>query len=163
MQVLGFDFAGEFHSVGFWGEAAFFFPEEIKSGPIVILSDEEYLKYTLGADYSFKNGIYLEAQFVHGFFTERGKGQLNNFLIGKIERKFLNDELSLSLAGSFETKDIQNLKNSQGGGLVPEISYRPIDNLELTLGVYLFWGDRETLYGRWKDQDQVNLKVRLSF
>lgn len=146
--------------MGFWGEVALFFPEEIKSGSDIILSDEPYLKYTLGMDYTFRGGIYLEAQFVHGFFTERGRGNLNNFLIAKIEKKYLNDELTLSLAGSLEAKDIGE---SYGTSIFPEVSYRPRDNLELTAGVYIFNGKSGTLLGSLSDQDQVSLRVKMNF
>lgn len=159
---MGADFAGDFRSVGFWGEVALFFPEEIKSGSDIILSDEPYLKYTLGMDYTFRGGIYLEAQFVHGFFTERGRGNLNNFLIAKIEKKYLNNELTLSLAGSLEAKDT-DIEESYGTSLFPEVSYRPRDNLELTAGVYIFNWRSGTLLGSLSDQDQVTLQVKMNF
>ena len=163
MQVVGFDFAGEFRSVGFWGEVALFFPEEIKSGQDVILSNEPYLKYTFGIDYTFENNIYLEAQYVHGFFTERGRGNLSNFLLVSIERKFLNDDLTLSLSGGPGAKDLDEIKDSYGTSLIPEISYRPYDNLELTMGIYLFEGKSGTLFGNLKDQDQLYFEIRRSF
>ncbi len=163
MQVLGFDFSGEFRSVGFWGELALFFPEEINIGPMEVLSDEPYLKYTLGMDYTFKTGIYLEAQYVHGFFTETGRGNLNDFLIAEIERKFLNDDLTLTLVGGLEVQDLEDIRDSYGTALVPEVSYRPLDNLELTLGWYLFDGKNGTLLGGIRDQDQVYFEVKYSF
>jgi TPR repeat protein len=38
------------------------------------------------ADYTFRSGTYLNAQFMHGFFHERGKGNLNDYLIIAAER-----------------------------------------------------------------------------
>lgn len=32
-------------------------------------------------DYTFKNGIYLEIQYVHNFFIKRGRENLNDYLI----------------------------------------------------------------------------------
>ncbi len=113
-------------------------------------------------DYTFRNRIYLEAQFVHGFFTERGRGNLNNFLIAKIEKTYLNDELTLSLAGSLEAKDT-DIEESYGTSILPEVSYRPRDNLELTAGVYIFNGKSGTLLGSLSDQDQVSLRVKMNF
>lgn len=164
MQVLGFDFSGEFRSLGFWGETAMFFPEEVKSGTDVILSNDPYFKHTFGVDYTFKNGVYLETQYVHGFFTERGRGNLHDYLIVSVERKFLNDDLKLSLGGALEAKDIRgNVQDNYGTGLFPEISYRPVDNVELTLGAFLLNGKEGTLFGSWKDLDQVYFKTKLSF
>jgi hypothetical protein len=163
MQVLGLDFAGEFRSVGFWGETALTFPEEIKIGPNVLLSDEPYLKYTIGMDYTFKNGIYLEAQYAHGFFIERGKGNLSHLLLVNIERNFLNDDLTLSLYGGPAVEDLDNLKDSYGTILVPEASYRPYDNLELSMRLYLFDGKSGTLFGNLKNHDQISFEVKRSF
>ncbi|NOX97166.1 MAG: hypothetical protein GXO98_03715 [Nitrospirae bacterium] len=164
MQVVGFDFAGEFRSLGFWGEMAMFFPEEVKSGTDVMLSNDSYLKHTFGVDYTFKNGIYLETQYVHGFFTERGRGNLHDYLIVSVDRKFLNDDLKLSLGGALEVKDIRgNIQDSYGTGLFPEISYRPTDNVELTLGAFLSDGKKGTLFGSWKDWDQVYFKMKVNF
>lgn len=145
MQVRGFDFAGEFRFVGFWGELALFFPDEIRIGPTVLLSDEPFFKYTFGTDYTFRNEVYLQAQFVHGFFTERGKGNLNDFLIRKVEKKFLKNERTLTLGGGLEVKDLGDIDDNCGTALIPDVSYRPLDNVELTLGWYLFGGKNGTL------------------
>ncbi|MCK4584701.1 hypothetical protein KAU13_04730, partial [candidate division WOR-3 bacterium] len=63
MQVVGFDYAGELSSIGLWGEVAVFLTEEVKMeiempnpfdplNPTIqdttILSDEPYVKFTLG-------------------------------------------------------------------------------------------------------------------
>ncbi len=163
IQVGGFDFAGEFRSVGFWGEVAMFFPEEIESGPRVILSDDPYVKSTFGADYTLKNGVYIQAQYVHGFFTERGKGELNDFLIATIERRLLNDDLMISMNGAMEAEDVENLRDSYGVGLFPEMEYRLVTNVKFTIGAFLFAGKRGTLFGRLKESDQVFFKTTVSF
>jgi hypothetical protein len=163
IQVVGLDFAGEFSAIGLWGEGALFFPEEVKSDTDVVLSNDPYLKYTFGVDYTFRNGIYIEAQYVHGFFTERGRGNLHDYLVASLERKFLNDDLKLSIGGALEVKDIENVKEGNGTGLFPEISYHPIDDLELTAGAFLLWGEKETLFGGWRDLDQVYFKTKFSF
>ncbi len=164
IQVVGFDFAGELSSLGLWGETALFFPEEIKSGSDIMLSNDPYLKWTFGMDYTFKNGVYLETQYVHGFFTERGRGNLHDYLIISVDRKFLNDDLKLSLGGALEAKDIRgNVQGNYGTGLFPEISYRPTDNVKLTLGAFLSDGKKGTLFGSWKDWDQVYFKMKVNF
>lgn len=163
IQVLGFDFAGEFRSVGFWGETALFFPEEIKIGSNVILSDEPYLKFTFGMDYTFNNGIYLEVQYTRGFFTEKGRDDLTDFLLLRIEKNFYNDDMTLSLSGGPGAKDLNEIKDSYGIALVPEISYRPYDNLELSMGMYLFDGEAGNFFGNLKDQDQFYFELRHSF
>jgi hypothetical protein len=163
IQVLGFDLAGEFRSVGFWGEMALFFPEEIKVGPNVLLSDQPYLKYTIGLDYTFKNRVYLEAQYVHGFLTERGRGNLSNFIMVTLERKFLNDDLTLSMSGGMSIKSWDKIKDTFGTLFIPEISYRTFGSLELSLSLYLFDGKSGTLLGNMKDMDQIVFEIKRSF
>ncbi len=163
IQVLSFDLAGEFRSVGFWGEMALFFPEEIKIGPNVLLSDQPYLKYTIGLDYTFKNCVYLEAQYVHGFLTERGRGNLSNFIMVTLERKFLNDDLTLSMSGGMSVKSWDKIKDTFGTLFIPEISYRTFGSLELSLSLYLFDGKSGTLLGNMKDMDQIVFEIKRSF
>jgi hypothetical protein len=163
MRAVGFDFAGETHSVGVWGEAALFFPQEVKSGTTLKLSDEPFFKYTLGADYTFKSGIYLETQYVHGFFTERGRENLHDYLIVGTEKRFLNDELTLSLNCVLEGKDIGNLKENYGIVILPEVIYRPFSNLEFSLGAYVLNGKKGTLVGGWRDLDQAYVKIKIDF
>lgn len=100
---------------------------------------------------------------MHGFFTERCKGNLNDFLAAKIERNFLNDELGLTLVGALEAMDVGNIKDSYGIVLFSELNYRPVDNLELTFGVYFFGGKGGSLFGHLKESDQMTLKAEYSF
>lgn len=142
---------------------ALFFPEEIKIGSSVFLSDQPYLKYTIGLDYTFKNRVYLEAQYVHGSLTERGRGNLSNFIMVTLERKFLNDDLTLSMTGGMSVKSWDKIEDTFGALFSPEASYRPFDNLELSLSLYLFDGKSGTLLGNLKDRNQIVFEIRRSF
>ncbi|NIS69444.1 MAG: hypothetical protein GTO12_10990, partial [Proteobacteria bacterium] len=97
------------------------------------------------------------------FFTERGKGELNDFLIATIERRFLNDDLMISMKGAMEVEDVENLRESYGVGLFPEMEYRLVTNVKFTIGAFLFAGKRGTLFGRLKESDQVFFKTTLNF
>jgi len=178
LHTVGIDCAGELYSIGFWGEIALFLPEEVRMrmempnpvdplNPIIqdttILSDDPYVKYTLGGDYTFKNGIYINAQWMHGFFTERGRDNLEDYVMVRIEKKFKNDEINLALAGGLEIKDIKDLKENYGTVIIPEVSYAPTDNVELSLGAFFLGGKTGTLFYTWKEQDQIYLKAEVSF
>ncbi len=178
IQAVGFDCAGELYSVGLWGETAVFLPEEVKMemeipnpmdplNPIVqdttILSDEPYVKFTLGGDYTFKNGIYINAQWMHGFFTEGGEDNLEDYCLAGIEKKFKNDEIKATLAGVLEIKDIEDIEENYGTAIIPEVSYAPTDNVNLSFGAFFLDGKPETLFGSWKEQDQIYLKTEVSF
>jgi hypothetical protein len=185
LQAVGFDCAGELLSVGIWGETAVFLPEEVKMNiempnpldplhPIIqdttILTDEPYVKFTIGGDYTFKTGIYINVQWMHGFFTERGKDNLEDYLMAGIEKKLMNDEIKVGVSGGVEIKDIEDIaedvesaKENCGTAIVPEVSYMPTDNVKLLVGAFLLDGKPGTLFGGWKDQDQIYVKTEVCF
>lgn len=177
LNVIGADLAGEFFSIGFWGEGAIFLPDEesvlliTAPGPQgtpqtekqTMLKDEAYFKYTVGLDYTFKGGIYINAQYMHGFFHERGQENLQDYIIARVEKEFFNEELKVALNGGVEIKEFDDIKNNIGYIVVPELTLKPADNVEITLGTFLLDGKDRTLFGQWKDQDQAYLKVKVDF
>jgi len=186
IDVIGFDLAGELFTIGFWAEGAALFPgEEIQVAVqaedtnlqplidallpeegIVALKDQPYFKYTVGGDYTFKNGIYLNCQYMHGFFTEAGVDNLGNYFIGRAERKFLHDKIKPSFSGGLAAMALTSRKRFEDTltyFLVPEIQYLGIDNLEVTLGYFAIAGKKGTIFGSMTDQDQIYLKAKLSF
>ncbi len=185
LRVVGFDCAGELYSIGLWGEVAVFLPEEVKMrmempnpadplNPIIqdttVLSDEPYIKFTVDGDYTSETGIYINAQWMHGFFTERGKDNLEDYIMVGIEKKFKNDEIKVAIAGGLEIKDIEDIvenieeiEENYGTVIIPEISYAPTDNVKLLLGAFFLDGKPGTLFGTWEKQDQIYFKTEVSF
>lgn len=163
LQAVGMDFATEYRSVGYWAEGAVFFPEEIKSKGDTILSNDPYFPLVVGVDYTFKSGIYLNAQYVHGFPTERGRSYLHDYLVMRLEKKFLNDELNISIGGAVETPNLDEAGEKIGAGFFPEIEYSPVDNLTFALGAYILGGKSSTLLGAYKTSDEVYFRMRIDF
>ena len=186
IDVIGFDLAGELFTVGFWAEGAVFMPDEetsaaivsdepliqalipdfIPGGKVEIRKDELYFKYTIGADYTFKNGIYLNGQFVHGFFTEAGEENLNNYFIARLEKSIFHSKVKLALAGGLASTRIMDwdaFQDTLAYFAVPDIQYLGIDNLEVDLGYFFLDGKPGTLFGGMTDYDQVYVKFKLSF
>lgn len=177
MQVIGADFAGAISSVGVWGEAALFLPEQVdmptylltpaglqEQATSVALDDEAYLKFVLGMDYTFESGWYIQTQFVHGFMHERGKDNLNDYVVGRIEKDFMNDEITIAPFGfALTVTDWDDAGNNYGVAGMPEISYRPADNVELTLGMVILEGKGDNMFSGMKDSDEVFFKAEVSF
>jgi len=177
LNVIGADLAGEFLSIGFWGEGAVFLPDEesvlsiTTPGPQgmpqtekqTVLKDEAYFKYTVGLDYSFKDGIYVNAQYMHGFFHERGRENLQDYIVARVEKEFFDEELKVALNGGVEIKQFDDIKNNIGYIITPELTLKPADSVEIALGTFLLDGKEGTLFGQWKDQDQTYLKVKTFF
>ncbi len=176
MQVIGADFAGQVSSVGVWGEGALFLPEKVDMPTYlqtpegvellqetVALDDEPYFKFVVGGDYNFKNGIYVNFQYMHGFFQERGE-ELNDYFVFRIEKDFLNDELLIApFGGALAITDWDDAGSNYGFVTNPEMTYYPADNIELILGVFLLDGKGDNMFSQIKDQDQVYFKAKVSF
>ncbi|HEC78400.1 MAG TPA: hypothetical protein ENI34_04565 [candidate division WOR-3 bacterium] len=174
MHILGMDMAGSIIDIGIWAEAAVFFPKEIEMvidlsalgmgiQDSIALADDPYVKYVIGADYTFKNGIYINGQYLHGFVHERGEGNLADYFIFSIEKKFFNEELKITTGGGAEIEDFSDFKNNYAYIFSPEIGYYPIDNTEIKIGIMLIDGTDNTTFGRVKESDEVYLKVNYSF
>ncbi|MEO0129051.1 MAG: hypothetical protein ABIL02_02310, partial [candidate division WOR-3 bacterium] len=174
VQIFGMDFAGAIGDIGIWGEGALFMPESVHyaidlsqlgMGVIdsLILDKKPYVKFVLGSDYTFKNGIYINLQYVHGFFQERSK-EIEDYILLGLEWKLFEDKLKLMpLAGGFEIKDFSDFKNNYAFVYAPEISYKPVENCELILGVRVIDGKEITNFGRLKQNDEFVFKVKYSF
>lgn len=188
IQVLGFDLAGAVGAVGVWGEAAIFYPEKVKTvidltnlgklnQELPIFSDS-YVKYLVGMDYTFKNGLYLNNQYAHGFPQEReikkledyaalypagAGGELEDYFILSLEYPTKDGKFKFPIACCLEVADFRNLKNNYAVVLSSGLIYYPATNTEITLTWQLIEGCATTTFGQFKDRDQLSLKIRYSF
>lgn len=175
LQILGADLAGEIKGLGFWAEAGLFFPEQIKMvidlsaigmGQIdsFVLEDKPYLKYVLGTDYTFRNGIYINCQYVHGFINERGNELLKDYLMLGMEWKLFGEKLKLMPVNlGVEIDDFKEFKDNYAIIYSPQVVYYPFDNTEISLGARLIDGKNTTTFGRAKDNDEAFVQVKFSF
>ncbi len=183
LDVLGLSFSGEIASVGFWGEVAYYIPESIKGsfslgmGPLFSfdLFEKGYFKYVLGFDYtlSIGNGLYINAQFLHGFFDERDYskeaerflgfrkgqffGEIENYILARAEYKLASDTVKISMGGLVELGD----KTSYA--LMPGLEVRLKDAVTLQAGMFLVSGDRETKFGSFRDDKIAFVSFKLDF
>ncbi len=171
-QIIGMDIAGAIEDVGIWAECAVFVPEEetytVMTSPDGVLTqlalgDDPYVKYVVGGDYTFRNGLYVNGQYLHGFFTDRGTDGLEDYFLIALERDFLRGELTVRLALAAEIADFEDVANRSAifGG--PELTYRPTDNAEIVAGALLLEGDSSTQFGQFSDNDEVYVKAGYSF
>lgn len=175
LHVAGADFSGSLFDLGVWGEFGFFFPEAYSTKAYYnhpsfewILTDDAtagpYVRYVIGADYTFKGGTYLNVQFAHGFDHETGKDRINDYFITRIEKSFFEDRLKvIPLTVIFTVSEWSDVANNYGLGWVPEIQYFPSDNLELALGCYILHGSGSNIFTNLKDSDALFFKANVSF
>jgi hypothetical protein len=175
MNIAGIDLAGAIGSIGIWAEAALFFPEKIKMitdlsslgmgvHESVALDNKPYIKYVIGMDYTFKNGIYLNIQYLHGFIHERGATNLEDYFMFGLEWKLLDNKLKITpIAGGIEIKEFKDIKNNYAIIYSPMITYYPFDNAEITIGLRLIDGKDTTSFGRVKDYDELFFSLKYNF
>jgi hypothetical protein len=175
-HIFGADLAGSLGSIGVWGEMAVFLPEKewvmttdlsalgLPEVETVALKKSPYTKILVGMDYTFKDGSYLNAQFLHGFFHERGAGNLNDYLVMAYDRKMMNDKLKVTpVAGAIMTGNWKDPSANYALIYTPSLSYLPNDNTELTIGVRLIAGKGTSAFARIADRDECFFKLSYHF
>ena len=174
-HIFGADLAGSLLSVGVWAEAAMFVPEKVTlstdttglGGGVVesvALDSSPYVKFVLGGDYTFPGNVYLNAQFIHGFFQERGWDNLEDYFSLGLDWKLLDDKLKISpLNMVLEVKDWNDVPNNYAVLAAPSITIFPVDNAELVVGVHLIQGTSTTTFGALTGHNEVFLQARYSF
>lgn len=175
-HIFGADLAGSLLSVGVWAEAALYLPEKVilttdttalPGGnllPSVALDNSPYVKIVLGGDYTFPGNVYLNVQYVHGFFQERGWDNLEDYFVFGLDWKLFDDRLKISPLGVVvEIKDWGDIPNNYAILAAPSISIFPIDNAELIMGVHWIKGTSTTTFGQLSGNNEVFLQAKYSF
>lgn len=175
-HIVGFDFAGNLMSVGFWGEAALFIPEKdnimktyinetyFPNYDSTIIKKEPYIKYILGFDYTFPGNLYINTQFLHGFINEYGKNNLNDYVLMRVEKKLFDNKLTFSpLSGALVISDWSNIKNNWTLVYMPEIKYHATDNAEISLNTVIFDGKGNNIFTSLKNSDLFSIKLKYNF
>ncbi len=187
LHRIGFDIAGNLKGLGLWGEACLTIPDKdyvlkvntpdinqvigIDLGIISEVSDsvifrknKPWLKYVVGADYTFENGVYTNFQYLHGFLHERTNKELNDYYLLRLEKRFLNDKLKLApISGGFVINDYNDVFSNYAWMWIPECSYYPNDNTEISLGVKIIDGTGKGTFNSLKDFDECYIRVKYSF
>jgi hypothetical protein len=170
-HVLGLEAAGELFGIGIWGEAACYWPDyEVVTDTTAVgggVSEERakgYAKWVLGLDYTFGGGLYACLQYVHGFYNENARDALNDYLLLGVEWKLLRDRLKIGpLAVAWEVDDLGDVAGSWGLALVPEVSFYPVDAVQLTVGLRWLAGEEGTAFGSQEDAGELYFQAVFRF
>jgi hypothetical protein len=127
-----------------------------------ILANHPYMKLTAGLDYTFSWGTYINIQYVHGLFSERG-GALHDYFVLGTQNTFLNEELQLTVGGMFETNEFKRVVDNYGLSVSAELLWTPYDNIDLFIGHILLAGRGDALFALMDRQDQTYVKAKVSF
>jgi hypothetical protein len=160
-SMIGFDFATTWGSWGIRGEAGVFLDRYTYTDTLEA-SRNNYIFYVVGVDRLFKGDFYVNAQFIQKIIFDYG----HDF----IEDEFQNG-VSLYAYKEFELfgrKIIPEVRaiyeiNGDDFFIMPKVTYKWSDTLEFSLGLNIFEGDRDTIFGYFSDNDQAFFEVKYIF
>jgi hypothetical protein len=177
---IGADFAADITGIGLWGEAALFIPDKnvimtndlsalypLSPVPVTVdttIIDKPYVKYIVGGDYNFRDGSYLNLQYLHGFFHEKGGDNMNDYLFLRYEKRLFSDKLKIApVSGAIIVADWKNIKGSYTIAYLPQISYTATPDIEITLSMAIFDGKGDNLFANLKEYDMFLFNMKYSF
>lgn len=153
MQVLGVDAATSLDfldGLGLWGEVAVVFHDDLyrvvdTHGQIETIVEKEhakgqFVKATVGTDYTPLPWWYLNVQYLHGFVDEFGAAKLGDYLVPGMDFKLFRDTLLLRF---FSIIDLQD----RSFVLFPQVVATPWNGGEVSVGAFLFMGPDDTKFG----------------
>jgi hypothetical protein len=181
-HIIGADLVTSIAGFGVWAEAAAFIPDEniimtndlsalYPQSPVPVTQDslildkkKPYIKFVVGGDYFFSDGSYLNVQYLHGFFHERARENLNDYFFLRYEKTFLNNKLKIiPIGGGFIVADWENIQDNYALAYMPEIAYNPTVNSEITVSTTIFDGKGDNLFAQLKDYNMFMFKMKYSF
>lgn len=122
------------------------------------VAESAELSYVLGLDWSGLEDTFISAQIFQSWLPDYQAGftrpELDTSITFLARRDFWSDTLTTELLWISNTND--------GDGLLrPKVSYDLEDNIEIWLGLDMFYGDRQGLFGQFDDNDRLLMGVKL--
>lgn len=162
-HLVGGTFSNAFGNLVVRGEFGYFFNkyfvvDDINNSDGVVDADE--FSYVLGFDWSGFSDTLLSFQLFQGIITDSHPGLIRdqvetNFSL-YVSREFLNSVFHSELIW------LQNLNRSDGF-FRPKISYELKDNVMLKLGIDIFYGTNNGIFGQFDNNDRIALGIEVGF
>lgn len=191
-RIVAADLVGEALGFGFWAEAAYVVPEGLRGSvslPVVMdgrvvdfvstfrVFERGWMRAVLGADanLSLGTGLYLNVQYVRGFFDEfaysslyrqsfqkdKGMffGELEDYVLGRAEYTLFRGDLKVEIGGLAELAG-----GASAWVFMPGLEYRIADAVSLRAGAFWAAGDEDgTKYGSFKKDKLVYAAFKVVF
>lgn len=132
----------------------------------IVIPKTPFPKVTFGVDYSFNKYVYGNFQYVYGFIDEFGAGKatyakpgavigdqprvesrLGHYFVLGPDLKLVDERLLLRLFGAFKIPQWDDPSKKFTAVLYPQIAYAVAAGTEISLGAFIFLGDRSTKFG----------------
>jgi hypothetical protein len=136
-----------------------------------VVPSTPFVKLTAGFDYTWNKYVYSNLQYVYGFIDEFGAGQqcyavtttvgdtprcesrIGHYLVAGSDIKLFSDQLLIRLFAAFKIPAIGddgdpfNHRPVFTAVIFPQIAWAVWDATELSIGSFVFLGDRWTKFG----------------
>ncbi len=180
-HIFGIDISTDIKGVGVWAEGALFkltdnvYYTNIVNNIIPILNPTQtdslilnakkpYFRAIIGADYHFGKGSYINIQYMHGFIHECGNQNMSDYFFVRYDQRLLDDKITLSpISGAFIVDKWKKISENYSFAYIPQISYNPVSDLELSLSAVLIKGKGNGIFTALQEFDQIILKGTYSF
>jgi len=176
-HTIGADLSTSIAGIGFWAEGALSIAAEDMvlrtdlsafSIPLqeqkLIEKSKPWLKFVVGGDYHFRDGSYINLQYLHGFLHERGAEELNDYFFVRYDMKFFNEKLTVSpVSGAMVIPDWENIGTVYSWMYMPEFSWKVVPDAELGVSALFIDGKGAGMFSQLKDFDMVMIKLRYNF
>jgi len=174
INLMGLSIASSLYDAGFNGSIAFIVPERtsfimdmtdlgrgvVDSG----LTDRSfYIKGDLGVDYTFPNGFYMDISYHRGLYYEYGIN-IHNYIFLSLRMPLFNDRLIIMpLNTGIELSSFNDWKNNAAYSLMPDIRYKPMNNLTMGIKAFLTGGGDNTYFSKNRDYSGIGLYLMADF
>jgi hypothetical protein len=160
-HMVGFDFATTWGSWGIRGEGALFLDRYTYTTDLDTTKNN-YLLYVVGVDRLFANDFYVNLQFVQKVILDWGHDYIEDEFQSGLT---LYSYKEFELFGRKIIPEVRALYDINGGDffVTPKVTYKWTDNLELSLGMNIFEGEKDTVFGYYTDNDQAFFEIKYIF
>ncbi|NOX33393.1 MAG: hypothetical protein GXP56_06595, partial [Deltaproteobacteria bacterium] len=159
-DIFGFEFETVLSDLGLRGEAAWKDNESFLTSSFTSVRNQT-LFWIIGADYTSSDNWYFNLQFGHQHIFDYDSSILffdkdNYSVIAEIKKDLFSDWLNASIQYTI-------MLNDGSYYLSPRLVYTYIKNLEAIIGLNLFEGSDNSIFGRYDQNDQIFMELKYHF
>ncbi len=161
-RAVGANFATTFGRWGLHGEAAH----------LVFDGDKQdaRIQYVIGCDYTksdilFDHDLFIIVEYVGDHVTHKGEALDTGTALDRVFRSAFATNMTYEFTDFTKLEIIGVIDFYQGDDfyIQPQLVHEVTDNLEITAGLDLLGGPRDTFFGEFKDNDRVYVKLKYTF
>jgi hypothetical protein len=161
-KAIGGDFATTFGRWGLHGEAA----------QLIFDGDEEdaRIQYVIGFDYTrsnilFDHDLFIIVEYLGEHVTKEGKAIDTGTALDRIFMSAFATNIKYEFTEFTRLEVVGVIDFDEGDDyyVQPQLVHEVNDNLEVTAGLDLIGGPRNTFFGEFKDNDRFYIKLKYTF